>query len=95
MELEEPAANIVLKRKYSGSLESLKNRLRPLGLEGEWKITNPKVWRLRTADGVGLHWAKSTGTIWFDGPPQPKAKLADAVHRLLCGESTTHRLPLE
>jgi len=59
--------------KWFGSYQELKDRLLLVGLGGEWREQPNKVWRFVCADGAGLNWSETKGTLWFDGPPLAKA----------------------
>jgi hypothetical protein len=48
--------------KFTGDLQSLKERLRAAGIEGEWLERPNRVWQLRFPEGVGLNWSETRGT---------------------------------
>jgi predicted nucleotide-binding protein len=61
--------------KFHGSLDDLKRRLEPLGLDGEWEPAPNDVWRLKCRDRSGMNWSENKGTIWCDGPAAVKSNL--------------------
>jgi hypothetical protein len=65
-----------LRVKFEGELESLKARLEDEGLAGEWREEENGVHMAKFADGTGLHWSSSKGTLWCDGP-KPAAKVLE------------------
>jgi len=70
---------------FHGSIDDLKDTLLPLDLDGDWEAQPNSVWKLKCKDRAGLLWSGTRGTIWFDGPPAPKAALAGRVSDLLAG----------
>jgi hypothetical protein len=59
-----------VKFKFSGALSALKEQIGRLSLKGEWQEHPNDVWIFRCKDGVGVHWAKTTGALWFSGPKE-------------------------
>lgn len=72
---------------FHGNLDTLKERLAPLGLAGEWESQPNGVWKFLCSDRAGLLWSQTKGTIWFDGPSAAKAALSVKVGECLRGEN--------
>jgi predicted nucleotide-binding protein len=72
---------------FTGELQTLKDRLLPLDLEGDWEGPANGVWKFKCRDRSGLLWSSTKGTVWFDGPAAPKEALSSKVTALLAGES--------
>jgi hypothetical protein len=72
--------------KFVGTLQQLKDRLLLICPDGEWRQQPDKVWRFVCADGAGLNWSETKGTLWFDGPPLAKAILEARVKAALVNE---------
>jgi predicted nucleotide-binding protein len=69
--------------RFHGSLQELKDRLHPLGLQGEWEPLANSVWKFRCKDKAGLNWSETKGTLWFDGQEGCRAALATKVAAIL------------
>ena len=81
-----------MKRRYIGTLESLKAATRQAKLEGQWVSDPNGCWSFVHAFGGRLHWASTTKTIWVDGPTEGREEL-DAFGRLLLdGEYSRPRI---
>jgi hypothetical protein len=50
---------------------------------GEWEEKPNGAWRYRSEDGGGLNWSSIRGTLWFDGPPEPRDRLQNIVRARL------------
>jgi predicted nucleotide-binding protein len=68
---------------FSGDFETLKDQLLVAGIDGEWIERANQVWTLKCADGSGVNWSATKGTLWCDGNPALKSaleqKVADAI----------------
>ena len=74
-------------QKFHGDFSELRDRLLPLGLEGEWEEQPNGVHKFRCKDRAGVLWSETKGTIWFDGPPSEKDSLAARVEHLLAEDA--------
>jgi hypothetical protein len=86
--LSDPVSNLNPDERISmvafyGSLNDLNDRLLPLELEGEWSKESKKVWRFICVDRTSMHWASTTGRIWFDGKEPARSALEERVCRHL------------
>ena len=70
---------------FHGSLQELQDTLLPLDLDGEWEVLANGVHKLRCRDRAGMLWSETKGTIWFDGPGDVMAALAEKVESLFAG----------
>jgi hypothetical protein len=77
----QPAARNKLQ--FHGSLTELQDLILFTGDYGEWEEKPNGVWRYRSEDGGGLNWSSTRGTLWFDGPPEPCARLRRTVEAAL------------
>jgi predicted nucleotide-binding protein len=69
--------------RFVGKIQELKDRLRPLDLDGNWEALPNRVWRFRCRDPAGVNWSETKGTIWFDGPAAAQEALAIKVEAVL------------
>lgn len=72
-----------LTMKFHGDLDSLKDKLLPLDLDGEWEPQPHGVWKFKCRDRAGLLWSETKGTVWFDGPQGPKTALSNRIEAAL------------
>jgi hypothetical protein len=72
--------------KFLGSYQELKDRLLLVGLGGEWREQPNGIRRFVCADGAGLNWSETNGTLWFDGAPLAKAILEARVKAAFVNE---------
>jgi hypothetical protein len=63
------------KLQFRGNLSELMDLVLLTGDDGEWQEKPNGIWRYRSADGGGLNWSSTRGTVWCDGPPKPRARL--------------------
>src|SRR3712207_9245056 len=68
-----PAAD--RKLRFCGSLDALQDLVLLTGVYGEWREGANGVWRYVCDGRAGLNWSSTKGTVWFDGPEQPRARL--------------------
>lgn len=69
--------------KFHGSLDDLKRRLEPIGLDGEWESAPNSIWRFKCRDRSGMNWSENKGTVWCDGPAAAKSVLQKKVEAVL------------
>ena len=69
-------------QKFHGDLDDLKRLVKSLDIDGAWQPRPHGVWTFRCRDRSGLHWSETKGTVWFDGLPALKARLAKRVEAL-------------
>jgi hypothetical protein len=67
------------KLSFRGSLLALQDLVLLTGVYGEWEEKPSAVWRYRSEDGSALNWSSTRGTLWFDGPPKPRARLQRTI----------------
>jgi hypothetical protein len=82
-----PAARIKLQ--FRGNLSELMDLVLLTGDDGEWQEKPNGIWRYRSADGGGLNWSSTRGTVWCDGPPKPRARLERLIETCLKSEQTS------
>lgn len=68
---------------FHGTLNQLQDLLLLTGDYGEWEEKPNGVWRYRSDDGGGLNWSSTRGTLWFDGPTKPQARLERVVKSVI------------
>ncbi len=68
-----PAAN--RKLRFLGSLDALQDLVLLTGVYGDWEEKPNGIWRYVCEDRGGLNWSSTKGTLWFDGPEEPRARL--------------------
>ncbi len=71
------------KLRFQGSLGQLQDLVLLTGIYGEWKEGGNGVWRYVCEDRAGLNWSSTKGTLWFDGPPKPQARLQRTIEAAL------------
>jgi hypothetical protein len=76
-----PAARIKLQ--FRGNLSELMDLVLLTGDDGEWQEKPNGIWRYRSADGGGLNWSSTRGTVWFDGQAKPRARLQQIIEARL------------
>ena len=69
--------------RFHGSIQDLKDRLLPLDIEGEWESQPNGIWKFKCRDRTGLLWSETKGTVWFDGPQQPRDVLSAKIEQAL------------
>ena len=69
--------------KFHGDLKSLKHLLDRHDVHGSWSREPNGVHMMRGPDGSNLHWSSSSKSLWFDGKPIPKRRLATDVAAVL------------
>jgi predicted nucleotide-binding protein len=72
--------------KFHGALDDLKHAVAATGYVGEWEAKPNNCWRFAAKDGAGLNWSENKGTVWFDGPAGPKARLIAAIGSTVAAE---------
>ena len=65
---------------FHGSEDEFKRIIEIAGLDGTW-LQQPTCLRFKSKQGGGINWAETTGRVWYDGRPDAKAILAEAVDR--------------
>jgi hypothetical protein len=84
------------KLKFCGSLQDLMQVLTRLGISGEWQQEPNSVWKFLCYNRAGMHWSKTTGIVWFDGPAEAKAALRAKVEPVIVAWTPrpgfTHRM---
>jgi predicted nucleotide-binding protein len=68
-----------MSQKFHGTYQSFKDKLLPLGLEGDWEDQPNGVFKFKCRDRAGVLWSQTKGTVWFDGPSPQKDALTDRV----------------
>jgi hypothetical protein len=68
---------------FHGSLDQLQDLVLLTGIYGEWNEAANGVWRYVSEDRAGLNWSSTRGTLWFDGPPKPRAHLQRTIEAAL------------
>src|SRR3990172_3447021 len=68
--------------KWNGSQEKLDATLRELGASGDWSDVE-KGRQFRCTDGAILNWYPSSGTLQFQGKPEPREALQRALEGTL------------
>ena len=69
--------------KFHGTLKEFQDKLLSLGLDGDWEDLANGVHKFKNRDKAGVLWSETKGTVWFDGPAQPKDALAEKVGAIL------------
>ncbi len=87
--LSKPAAN--RKLRFLGSLDALQDLVLLTGVYGEWREGANGVWPYVCEDRAGLNLSSTQGTLWFDGPEQPRARLQRIVEAALRKQTTGPR----
>src|SRR4051812_40844372 len=67
------------KLNFQGSLGTFQDLVLLTGIYGEWKEEPNGVWRYLCEDRAGLNWSSTRGTVWFDGPLKPRARLERTI----------------
>jgi hypothetical protein len=67
------------KLNFPGTLQALQDLVLLTGVYGEWEQKPNGVWRYCSETGGGLNWSSTRGTLWFDGPSQPRARLQQTI----------------
>lgn len=81
--------------KFHGTLEELKRKVEPLGLDGDWEAQPNDVWKLKCRDRSGMLWSVNKGTVWFDGPNAAKAALTARIEAALTDGATPAVAPAD
>ncbi len=68
---------------FHGSLGALQDLVLLMGVYGEWHEKPSGVWRFVCEDRAGLNWSSTRGTLWFDGPPEPRDRLQGTIEAAL------------
>lgn len=68
---------------FTGSIEDLKAGVAVTGIDGSWEEKPNKCWKFTSKDRAGMNWSQTRGTLWFDGPDQPKKDLMVAVDAII------------
>jgi predicted nucleotide-binding protein len=68
---------------FIGTIDDLKAAVEAMGLDGSWEDKPNACHKFTTRDRGGLNWSSTKGTIWFDGPPTAKDKLAAAAQSIV------------
>src|SRR5688572_13325834 len=76
-------------RRFIGSLRYLQDLILLTGDYGEWQEKPNGVWRYRSEDGGGFNWSSTRGTLWFDGPPEPRDRLQRIIRARLGDEQSS------
>ena len=63
----QPGSAARTKLQFHRSLSELQDLVLLTGDYGEWQEKPNGIWRYRSADGGGLNWSSTRGTLWFDG----------------------------
>jgi len=63
--------------KIVGKFKTLKSMVKLAGVAGKWR-RGENHYQFRANTGAVLNWWKSTGTVTFQGPEEPKAHLKAA-----------------
>lgn len=71
--------------KFSGTFDTLKEKLTPL--DGQWDETQPNKKVLRLGNGI-MNWYESTGSINFQGKTEGRDRLSATVPKLLYPSET-------
>jgi hypothetical protein len=71
------------KLRFLGSPGALQDFVLLTGVYGEWQEGANGVWRYVCEDRAGLNWSSTKGTIWFDGPEQPRVRLKRIIEAAL------------
>ena len=71
------------KLQFRGSLTELQDLILLTGDYGEWEEQPNGVWHYRSEDGGGLNWSSTRGTLWCDGPPEPRTRLQRLIEARL------------
>jgi hypothetical protein len=74
--------------RFLGSLGALQDLVLLTGVYGEWKEGANGIWRYGCDDRAGLNWSSTRGTLWTDGPPQPRARLQRIIEAALRKQTT-------
>jgi len=69
--------------KFDGRLDALKQLLDRYDIHGSWGREPNGVHMMRSADGANLHWSSGSKSLWFDGKPLAKRRLASDVAAVL------------
>lgn len=69
--------------KFQGSLDDLTNRLATGGIVGEWTEKPNSIFQMKCADGVGINWSQTKGTLWCDGKSEPKEAREKQIAEIL------------
>ena len=64
---------------FQGSLGASQDLVLLTGIYGERDEKPNGVWRYLCENGAGLNGSSTRGTVWFDGPPQPRARLERTI----------------
>ena len=71
------------KLRFHGSLDALQDLVLLTGVYGGWEEKPHGVWRYVCEDRAGLNWSSTQGTVWFDGPPKPRARVRRTIEAAL------------
>ena len=74
-----PRPAVSPKLTFQGSLGALQDVVLLTGIYGEWDEQPNGVWRYVCEDRAGLNWSSTRGTVWFDGPLKPRARLERTI----------------
>jgi hypothetical protein len=77
------------KLQFHGNLTELQDLILLTGDYGEWEEKPNGVWRYHSEDGGSLNWSRTRGTLWFDGPPEPRARLQRLTEARLNNKSAS------
>ncbi len=68
--------------KFRGTIRDVRNLTWFAGVRGQWQEMQHGVWRFSCADGAGMNWSSTRGTLWFDGVNVEELRRAilDALH---------------
>lgn len=74
---------------FHGSIDQLQDTFLVAGIDGEWHEKPNSCWRFVAPNRAGMNWAKTKGTVWFDGPSSAKEALMSAVEAAIGGDTVT------
>ncbi|MBZ9755069.1 nucleotide-binding protein [Mesorhizobium sp. ESP6-5] len=68
---------------FNGSIAELVAAVESAGAEGNWEEKPNQCWKFTGRDRAGLNWSSTKGTMWFDGPNDPKTALMGTIEAVL------------
>jgi hypothetical protein len=78
--------------KFMGSIYDLRQLLRANNLIGRWEEQPNGVFMWRGSGGGNLHWASTTKSVWFSGPPIFKHLLTAKIQEIISADALQPRV---
>jgi hypothetical protein len=83
------------KLKFMGSICDLRQLLRTNNLIGRWEDQPNGVFMWRGLEGGNLHWASTTKSVWFSGPPIFKHLLIAKIQEIISADALQRRVMVD